>query len=815
MKNLRIYNKLTVAVLGVILSTLFIGCNREEDELPRAKFPATGDIYTNDSFVGLGTDFFFPFIDGGAKPEVFDVDNTEGYVGTSSIRIDVPDADDPGGSFAGATFIIDGFGRNLTSYNALTFWARSTESATISQFGFGVNSSGSQYETSVDNLKLTTNWQKYFIPIPDASKLVNERGMMWFAASGNCPEGEGLCFPETTDGGTKKGYTFWLDEVQFENLGTISQARARIQDGQDATVAAFVGQVIEVSGAGSTYNLPNGIDVEVNTPSAYFNFEASNSGVVSTAGSTITVVGEGTTTVTATLGGTDATGSLTIQTISEAVDPTRDSRNVVSIFSDVYDKEPADFYNGFFIGQTTLGGAIEVAPGKNILSYTDLNFVIPTFTSPTIDASEMTHLHLDIFTFDNTDDALLEIGLVDLGADATFGGGNDVAGTFLFGGAGLVSGTWIPLDIKLDEFDGLGATANIGQLILASANINNLILDNAYFYAESPAQDASLSDILVNGVSLDGFASGILTYPVDVASSGVVPEIAGIPSNEDATVNVNPASAVPGTTTIIVTAPNGVTTKTYSLELVLTDVADVTLSDLQVDGMTIADFSPATTNYTIDLPDGTTIVPMVGATASDPQATVAVTDAGGIPGTTLVVVTGRDGSSQRTYRVNFNAGDVQGPVELLTNGDFENGADPWFTNFGTGVPEIQEGGGNNFFFANVEVAGDAFAVNLSQQIEITQGSVYTLSFDASTGEGTTRKIIAGIGLNEAPFSSATEEVDLTETSQTFSLTFTAADFGNSNSRVLFDLGADVGVVVIDNVSLQGEAGGGTPDPDPD
>ncbi|MEM8896235.1 MAG: carbohydrate binding domain-containing protein, partial [Bacteroidota bacterium] len=141
------------------------------------------------------------------------------------------------------------------------------------------------------------------------------------------------------------------------------------------------------------------------------------------------------------------------------------------------------------------------------------------------------------------------------------------------------------------------------------------------------------------------------------------------------------------------------------------------------------------------------------------------------------------------------------PSELAVNGDFESGTEPWFTNFGTGVPEIQTGGDNSFFFANVETAGNAFNVNLSQVVTITQGTTYTLKFDASTGEGNTRTIIAGIGLNVAPFSNATEEVELTESTTTHTLTLTAGDFGGPDSRILFDMGADVGVVVIDNVSL--------------
>ncbi|MDR9417373.1 T9SS type A sorting domain-containing protein [Gracilimonas sp.] len=140
-----------------------------------------------------------------------------------------------------------------------------------------------------------------------------------------------------------------------------------------------------------------------------------------------------------------------------------------------------------------------------------------------------------------------------------------------------------------------------------------------------------------------------------------------------------------------------------------------------------------------------------------------------------------------------------GGEELLTNGDFEAGDDgSWFGN----ALNIRTEGGNSYNFADVTSAGNAFDVNLSQGVEIAQGENYILSFDASTGSGNTRTMIAGIGLNEGAFTSATEEVTLTEETQTFTLSLRSTGFGSANSRVLFDMGADVGVVVIDNVSLK-------------
>jgi hypothetical protein len=68
-------------------------------------------------------------------------------------------------------------------------------------------------------------------------------------------------------------------------------------------------------------------------------------------------------------------------------------------------------------------------------------------------------------------------------------------------------------------------------------------------------------------------------------------------------------------------------------------------------------------------------------------------------------------------------------------------------------------------------------------------------------------MIAGLGLNADPYSSATKTVELTTEWQTFTYTLStlndndAIPFGDDNSRVLFDMGAEIGVVSIDDVSV--------------
>ena len=142
---------------------------------------------------------------------------------------------------------------------------------------------------------------------------------------------------------------------------------------------------------------------------------------------------------------------------------------------------------------------------------------------------------------------------------------------------------------------------------------------------------------------------------------------------------------------------------------------------------------------------------------------------------------------------------VTAQMNMLTDGDFEanNAASVW-----TGNVEIRDENNNKFFFADVATAGASYTVNLSQNVAMDEGDTYTLSFEASTGMGNSRTIIAGIGLSVDPYTNVTETITLTSTNETYTFDFVANFQGSATtSRVLFDMGADTGIVVIDNVSL--------------
>ena len=83
-------------------------------------------------------------------------------------------------------------------------------------------------------------------------------------------------------------------------------------------------------------------------------------------------------------------------------------------------------------------------------------------------------------------------------------------------------------------------------------------------------------------------------------------------------------------------------------------VAGTELSDLTLDGSTIADFRPTRTSYSVEFPYGTTAVPTVAATTTDTNASAVVTDATSIPGTTTIAITAQDGVTTNTVSIAFS-----------------------------------------------------------------------------------------------------------------------------------------------------------------
>lgn len=474
MNNMKT-NKISLLALFGLATVIFLGCERGlSDKVKFATYPQNPDVFIDGFSSGLQ---YLPFA--GSKLNAFTVDTQTKYSGSSSMRFDVPNVGDPAGAFAGAIFP-DAGGRDLTNYDALTFWAKSTQGAIINQIGFGNDFGQNKFLTTLNNMPISTNWTKYIIPIPDPSALVGEKGMFWYA--------EG---PENNN-----GFSFWIDELKYEKLGTIAQPRPAMFNGDDKTEKTFIGSRINITGLTQTFNLSSGINQTVEAAPSYFTFTSSDVDVaiVNELG-VISVVGTGSAQITAVLNGVKAKGSCTVQSLGVFVSaprPTRSPANVISVFSDAYTNINVDFYNGFFAPfQTTLGGADLTINGDNLIEYTKLNFVATEFKNPTLNASQMTAFHVDIQVREPIDPGdFISIQLGDFGPNAVFGGGDDSSGTYKITSGGLSSNQWISLDIPLTNFTGLTSRNNLAQIFFISSDgssnnvptISSILVDNMYFY---------------------------------------------------------------------------------------------------------------------------------------------------------------------------------------------------------------------------------------------------------------------------------------------------------------------------------------------
>ncbi len=467
MKTIKFIYKKGVFFLALAF-IINVSCERElSDEVEFATNSSTGEIFT-DSPIGLGTNFYFPFL--GSKATAWTVDDSEGYESQSSMRFDVPNASDPNGNYAGAIFRVDGAGRDLTGYDALTFWAKASQGVTIGEIGFGQDFLENKYQANASNVTLSTNWVKYIIPIPDASKLFEERGMFWYSAG-----------TQETGG---FGYTFWIDELKFEKLGTIGQPIPKIYGGADVETQTFVETGGLVDAPTVTFNLGSGQNISVNASRNYFDWTSSDSDVliIDEAGA-FESLNTGRSIITASSAGVQAEGSLIVDVLGDfnfAPTPTRDSNNVISIFSDVYDNVPVDFYNGFWEPfQTTESDDFEIK-GDNILNYTNFNFVGTQFQNPTVDATGKPNLHINMFIPGDIPSNLdFLISIVNFDDGGTENGRQQV----FFKASDFVSNTWSTFEIPISIAD----KSSIGLLIYENVNgssLTNFYLDNIYFYSE-------------------------------------------------------------------------------------------------------------------------------------------------------------------------------------------------------------------------------------------------------------------------------------------------------------------------------------------
>jgi len=452
------------AIFGTLITATALlggaGCSRDTGGLDPAQANTDPIVFIDD--FSSGVDFqAFQYSDENALSQ----DPTGGLEGTNALKVSVPGP----GAFAGGAFV-SFEGRDLSGYNALTFYARASTDNVFDIVGLGNDNTGaSKYMASWSNFEITDTWQKFIVPIPLPEKLSFEKGLFFFAEA--VPDG----YP---------AYDVWFDDVKFESVENISNPRPSMDE---VTLEPFLGSTVEIEGTKTVFDV-GGTDQTIDHLPGYFTFTSSDEEVAEVTNGEIVVVGVGLAEITAKMDTITVDGTVTLNTtaapVTAAPTPTEPASEVISLFSNApgYTNVPVDTWAATWSGASHEVADVEVA-GDDVKVYTNMTtYAGIEFVSQTIDASEMNYFHMDIWVPQGTQ---FKVKLVDFGEDGAYGGAPDSQDELTFSPTtdpALVTGTWVSLDMHLrDDFTQLVSTEHLAQLII-SGNTSTVFVDNVYFH---------------------------------------------------------------------------------------------------------------------------------------------------------------------------------------------------------------------------------------------------------------------------------------------------------------------------------------------
>lgn len=171
-------------------------------------------------------------------------------------------------------------------------------------------------------------------------------------------------------------------------------------------------------------------------------------------------------------------------------------------------------------------------------------------------------------------------------------------------------------------------------------------------FTTEKSSEKLLSDIQLDGVTIDGFDSQVNDYSVILpAGTTQMPVITYTKAVESQIVQVV-TEGVNGVTKLNVMAEDG-GVNTYTINFSVEKSSDSSLNAILLDGVLLDGFSKDKLEYNVELPLGTTSLPVVTYTKSNDAQQVASTIPSNIGVVTFVVVSA-DASSTSTYKLNFS-----------------------------------------------------------------------------------------------------------------------------------------------------------------
>lgn len=141
-------------------------------------------------------------------------------------------------------------------------------------------------------------------------------------------------------------------------------------------------------------------------------------------------------------------------------------------------------------------------------------------------------------------------------------------------------------------------------------------------------------------------------------------------------------------TTITVNSEDGSSQTVYRIQFQRAPSSNATLAEVFVNGDQLADFRPAQTNYSVELPYGTTSAPVLTYTQAEDAQTVVINQASSPTGTATITVTAADQTTRKTYTFNFSVGQLKDVTlqDIKVNGKSIPGFSPSQTVYKVSLP---------------------------------------------------------------------------------------------------------------------------------
>lgn len=429
--------------------------------------PATAAVFQNNYASGVA----FTGFDGANSTPVMTVDTSTTNPAnslTASLKIAVPASNVDG--YVGG-MMLAAAPQNLSAFNALTFWAK-TSGPTTTSFKVGIGQDGSAtttaYQAEVIGFSLTSSWKKFVVPLPNPSKFSANSGLFYFADGTN-------------------NYTVWLNDIQYEALSPAPVASSAVGNFPSVSVPAGSTSTALSSPNGSAPNtigfsgLPSGF--ENNVGWGWYTLTSSNTAAATVSNTgLITGVATGTSTITAAMGSINVSGSTSV-TVTAATPPPSGPTTPTAAASapantvkfSILTNSGADIAGTDFHpnwGQSTQYSATPVA-GVETAGYTALNYEGIQFAS-NLDVSSASHVHIDVWT----------PNVSSLGFDLISPGPVQFQSTNALSLATVATAGWNSIDIPLSTFTGVDLT-NLIQLSFTALTPNSggtIYVQNIYFW---------------------------------------------------------------------------------------------------------------------------------------------------------------------------------------------------------------------------------------------------------------------------------------------------------------------------------------------